>query len=62
MDFFLEDKNTTNQLINPFSEFEIKIKPEDKIHPIVSGNKFRKLKYNLASIKSQNKQPIISFG
>ena len=62
MDFFLEDKITTNQLINPFSGFEIKIKREDKIHPIVSGNKFRKLKYNLASIKSQNKQPIISFG
>ena len=62
MDFLLENKITTNQLINPFSGFEIKIKREDKIHPIISGNKFRKLKYNLASIKLHKKQPIISFG
>ena len=62
MDFLLENKITTNQLINPFSGFEIKIKREDKIHPIISGNKFRKLKYNIASIKLQKKQPIISFG
>ena len=40
MDFLLENKITTNQLINPFSGFEIKIKREDKIHPIISGNKF----------------------
>ena len=30
------------------------IKREDLIHPFVSGNKFRKLKYNLAEAKKQN--------
>lgn len=38
------------------------IKREDLIHPFVSGNKFRKLKYNLLEAKKQNKNKIITFG
>jgi len=38
------------------------IKREDEIHPFVSGNKFRKLKYNLQEAKSQNKKVILTFG
>ena len=61
MNFFSSDKNTTNQRINPFPGFEITIKREDEIHPIISGNKFRKLKYNIAHLNNQS-QPILSFG
>ena len=38
------------------------IKREDKIHPFVSGNKFRKLKYNLQQAKSENKKTLLTFG
>ena len=41
---------------------ELYIKREDEIHPFVSGNKFRKLKYNLAEAKKQNKTTLLTFG
>ncbi len=39
-------------------QIELYIKREDLIHPIVNGNKYRKLKYNLAT----NPNSIITFG
>ena len=38
------------------------IKREDLIHPIVSGNKFRKLKYNLIQAKQERQSKILTFG
>lgn len=38
------------------------LKREDKIHPDVSGNKFRKLKYNLAFAKAKKIKTLITFG
>jgi 1-aminocyclopropane-1-carboxylate deaminase len=38
------------------------IKREDLLHPFVSGNKFRKLKYNIAEAKKQNQSQLITFG
>jgi 1-aminocyclopropane-1-carboxylate deaminase len=38
------------------------IKREDLIHPFVSGNKFRKLKYNLLQAKAENQTTILTFG
>lgn len=38
------------------------IKRDDLIHPQVSGNKWRKLKYNLAAAKQQNQDTILTFG
>ncbi len=32
------------------------------IHPIVSGNKFRKLKYNLLQAKAENQATLLTFG
>ena len=32
------------------------MKREDLLHPIISGNKFRKLKYNLEEAKKQNQK------
>ncbi|MEP7095211.1 MAG: pyridoxal-phosphate dependent enzyme [Flavobacterium sp.] len=38
------------------------VKREDLIHPFVSGNKFRKLKYNLLQAKAENKETLLTFG
>ena len=38
------------------------IKREDLIHPFVSGNKFRKLKYNLLQAKTENQSTLLTFG
>lgn len=38
------------------------IKREDKLHPIISGNKFRKLKYNLVEAKKNNLKGLLTFG
>jgi len=42
--------------------FELYIKRDDLIHPIVSGNKWRKLKFVLAHCKSNNFTEMITFG
>jgi len=42
---------------------QVQIKRDDLIHPIISGNKWRKLKYNLAhAIQQKNTKGILSFG
>ena len=57
-----------NQIENQFAfsdkekDIEVYIKREDLIHPFVSGNKFRKLKYNLAEAKKQNRKTLLTFG
>ena len=38
------------------------IKREDEIHPFISGNKYRKLKYNLEEAKKQGLKNLVSFG
>lgn len=38
------------------------VKRDDLLHPIVSGNKWRKLKYNLIKAIQDNKQHLITFG
>ncbi len=40
----------------------IYIKREDKFHPAISGNKWRKLKYNLIEAKKQRKKILLTFG
>lgn len=40
----------------------VQIKREDLIHPFVSGNKFRKLKYNLLQAKTENHDSLLTFG
>ncbi len=44
------------------NEITVAIKREDLIHPFVSGNKFRKMKYNLLQAKAENKQKLLTFG
>ncbi|CAM1334842.1 1-aminocyclopropane-1-carboxylate deaminase/D-cysteine desulfhydrase [Tenacibaculum aestuariivivum] len=53
------------QLFLPVLEqknIELFIKREDQIHPFVSGNKFRKLKYNVYEAKNQQKKTLLTFG
>jgi len=38
------------------------IKREDTIHPLISGNKYRKLKYNLEAAKNQGNATLLTFG
>ena len=41
---------------------ELYLKREDTIHPLISGNKYRKLKYNLLEAKKQGKDTLLTFG
>src|SRR5471030_868604 len=47
-----------------FDEKHIKvfIKRDDLIHPIISGNKWRKLKYILKRARAENKNHLVTFG
>lgn len=64
--FFNEAITSENQQIFlPILEekkVELFIKREDLIHPFVSGNKFRKLKYNLEEAKKLKKKALLTFG
>jgi len=50
------------QIILPNTSISLTIKREDLIHEFVSGNKFRKLKYNLLQAKIDNHETILTFG
>jgi len=40
----------------------LSVKREDQIHPLISGNKWRKLKYNLIEAQNKGHDTILSFG
>ncbi|HET9058142.1 MAG TPA: pyridoxal-phosphate dependent enzyme [Chitinophagaceae bacterium] len=44
------------------SGIEVAVARLDLLHPVVSGNKYFKLKYNIENAKTQNKTGIITFG
>jgi 1-aminocyclopropane-1-carboxylate deaminase len=53
------------QLFEPLYEkmgVQIFVKREDLIHPLISGNKWRKLKYTLKKAAEEEKQHIVTFG
>jgi len=65
MSFFKNIQSVNQQIMLPIfkeNNFKFYIKREDQIHPTVSGNKFRKLKYNIKKAKEMNKQEILTFG
>lgn len=43
-------------------EIRVDVKRDDLIHPFISGNKWRKLKYVLQMAQSQNKKHLVTFG
>ena len=52
--FFEKNYDSVTEYIGNFNGINLCIKREDLIHPVVSGNKFRKLKYNLLEAKKRN--------
>jgi len=43
-------------------QVNVSIKRDDMIHPFISGNKWRKLKYNLVAASQQGKTKLLTFG
>lgn len=60
--FFEQNYTSVNEYLGTFNTIDLFIKREDLIHPIVSGNKFRKLKYNLLKARKNNLTRILTFG
>lgn len=52
----------TQQIQLPDTSIQLFIRREDLIHPFVSGNKFRKLKYNLIQAQNENQSTLLTFG
>jgi 1-aminocyclopropane-1-carboxylate deaminase/D-cysteine desulfhydrase-like pyridoxal-dependent ACC family enzyme len=53
------------ELTNPFPEpvpIRLLLKRDDLLHPLVSGNKWRKLKHNLLAARQQNYKTLLTFG
>lgn len=55
-------KSINQEIITEHPSIRLFIKREDLLHPYISGNKFRKLKYNLAQAKKENKTTLLTFG
>lgn len=58
---FSEVVNTPLRFENPYS-IEVFIKREDAIHPYISGNKYRKLKYNILEAQRLDHSTLLTFG
>lgn len=63
--FGLSEETKNKQVF--FSEIEDKeislfMKREDEIHPFISGNKYRKLKYNIEEALKQKQTTLLTFG
>ncbi|MFD1614894.1 1-aminocyclopropane-1-carboxylate deaminase/D-cysteine desulfhydrase [Gelatiniphilus marinus] len=57
-------ENSINQpiVLQKNKAVELFLKREDNIHPFVSGNKYRKLKYNLIEAKNNGFKTLLTFG
>ena len=55
-------KSINQKIVIENSNVTLYVKREDLIHPYVSGNKFRKLKYNLLQVIQEKKKTILTFG
>jgi 1-aminocyclopropane-1-carboxylate deaminase len=65
MNIDLEIFSPVHQIINPlFDAHDVKVflKRDDLIHPMISGNKWRKLKYLLKTAQDQHKNHLVTFG
>src|SRR5690554_1335259 len=51
-----------NQLITVINGVSLYLKREDQIHTEVSGNKYRKLKYNLEEAREEGQSTLLTFG
>ena len=51
-----------NEFITQINGISITIKREDQLHPYISGNKFRKLRYNFDFFKTNQAAGVATFG
>ncbi len=59
---FFEQLNSPLQHLDTLDGVEVWLKRDDQIHPEVSGNKWRKLKYYLEDFKKSGKKALLTFG
>lgn len=63
IDLFSKEKVPTVKVEHSFHNgIELFIRREDLLHPEVSGNKFRKLKYNMEAAVSEGHRQVLTFG
>ncbi|MCF1422511.1 1-aminocyclopropane-1-carboxylate deaminase/D-cysteine desulfhydrase [Mangrovimonas futianensis] len=59
----LSFNSVENQFVGSFlGGISVTIKREDRIHPMISGNKYRKLKYNLLEAREMGCSKLLTFG
>lgn len=61
----MQEKTLNQEVFLPIlaeKQISLTIKREDLLHPLLSGNKFRKLKYNLIEAINQGCDTILTFG
>lgn len=61
----LDIYSPTEEIFSPLftkKELQVFVKRDDMIHPFISGNKWRKLKYLLLEAESQHKKHLVTFG
>ncbi len=65
MEFNFDFSSPEQNVTLPLSEekgIKISIKRDDMIHPYISGNKWRKLKYLIIKANDENKDHLVTFG
>ncbi|AEA45958.1 1-aminocyclopropane-1-carboxylate deaminase/D-cysteine desulfhydrase [Fluviicola taffensis] len=65
MELFESSKSILQEIkldSSKFKNIRLLVKRDDLIHPEVSGNKWRKLKYNIELVQFQKKDGILTFG
>jgi len=65
MQITLDIYSPIHQITDPLFEakgIEVFIKRDDMIHPLISGNKWRKLKYVLQKARAEGKTHLVTFG
>ena len=62
---FVLPESPVQEIQHPLLEqkkIKLAIKRDDLLHPVISGNKWRKLKYNLINMKSKGCDSFVTFG
>jgi 1-aminocyclopropane-1-carboxylate deaminase len=59
---YIISKKLNQDITISLQHVTLSIKREDLLHPFVSGNKFRKLKYNIIEAQKNKSNPLITFG
>lgn len=65
LDLAKERPATIEQISHPILTsigLDLRVLRDDLLHPSISGNKWRKLKYNLLEAKAQGVKTIVTFG